>query len=67
MTIIGNRNRFPLNIEINLDLSRIGVPSVGNHFRDHRRGIAIQVESQVVEDIQTDGHSILASGHSHPS
>jgi len=57
--IVRNGDRFILEVEIDIDVGRIGVPSVGNHFGYYRWDVAVEIEAQVVEFIETDRHPVL--------
>lgn len=64
VTIIGDSD-FSSDVDLDLHVPGIGVPSIGDHLREHRRDIAVQANAQVLQNIETQGHAVGVFGISH--
>ena len=56
--VILNLDYAAIGVETNIDDTRIGVPGVSDRLSQHRRDVAVEIDAQVIQDIQIDGHLV---------
>ena len=70
-TIVLDLDPLAVWIDANLHARRIRVPGVGHRFRQDRGDVAVEVDAEMFEDVEVDGHLErrrgLGSSHDVPS
>ena len=61
MPVVGDDDFVRLNFNINF--RGIGIPRIGNHFRQNSGNIAVQLGAKVVEDVEANAHFVLWITH----